>query len=154
MFLAEQIRQQQLTAALESRLDPSSFSAIQNLLLMNKLKAGQEQAKILEQVAAGTGGIGQSTSMATVEKAKKGQGKRGGGTKASAYGPSKPEKKNTVASLLAKSRGSESGAHEAGQPELTIEPIYRRASQGIHHHCTEPSWIFGCSMLISNFFPS
>ena len=39
MFLAEQIRQQQLAAALESRLDSQSFSAMQAALLMNKLKA-------------------------------------------------------------------------------------------------------------------
>ena len=116
VFLAEQIRQQQLTAALESRLNPSSFSAIQTALLMNKLKAG---AGVVPTSVS-------TTSAATVEKTKGrgGRGSRGGGKSANAsHGK---DKKNTVASLLAKSRQDGS----APEPELTIEPIYRRPSAG------------------------
>jgi len=47
VFLAEQIRQQQLAAALESRLDSQSFSAMQAAMLLNKLKAGAETSKLL-----------------------------------------------------------------------------------------------------------
>ena len=108
--MAEQIRQQQLTAALESRLDPSSFSAIQTALLMNKLKAGAAVT------AAST------TSAATVEKSKRGsRGGRGGGKKAAA---AVKDKKNTVASLLAKSRLIPDMGGEP--PELTIEPVGQR----------------------------
>ena len=113
VFLAEQIRQQQLTAALESRLDPSSFSAIQTALLMNKLKAGAAVT------AAST-----TTSAATVEKSKRGsRGGRGGGGKKAAAAAVK-DKKNTVASLLAKSRLIPDMGGEP--PELTIEPVGQR----------------------------
>ena len=51
-MLAEQIRQQQLAAALESRLDSQSFSAMQAALLMNKLKSGSTTADTSTLLAA------------------------------------------------------------------------------------------------------
>ena len=64
VFLAEQIRQQQLAAALESRLDSQSFSAMQAALLMNKLKQGAavaESSKLMAAVAAAAAAASAST---------------------------------------------------------------------------------------------
>lgn len=116
MFLAEQIRQQQLAAALESRLDSQSFSAMQAALLMNKLKAGAavaETSKLL-QLAAGSS----SSQPPSAEKAKKANNKG----RNLAMGDKL--NKNTVASLLAKSREL-AGGDDSEPPELTIEPLFK-----------------------------
>ena len=65
VFLAEQIRQQQLAAALESRLDSQSFSAIQAALLMNKLKAGAAVAETSKLLAAAAAAAAASSNTAS-----------------------------------------------------------------------------------------
>ena len=65
VFLAEQIRQQQLAAALESRLDSQSFSAIQAALLMNKLKAGAAVAEPSKLLAAAAAAAAASSNTAS-----------------------------------------------------------------------------------------
>lgn len=124
VFLAEQIRQQQLAAALESRLDSSSFSAMQAALLMNKLKAGAAAAETSKLLAAAAAVA--SSSSSEKKKANKGGKNLGMGDKLN---------KNTVASLLAKSRelsGAkltpeelENAERSWTSPELTIEPIFK-----------------------------
>ena len=148
-LLAEQIRQQQLAAALESRLDSESFSAMQAALLMNKLKSGGNTADTSTLLAAASA-LGASKHESNVQNKKpKGRG-RGRGRPASKVGDSSSLEmsgsrnlssgdklnKNTVASLLAKSRELSGGAtlsaydleraeNSFSRPELTIEPIYR-----------------------------
>ena len=147
--MAEQIRQQQLAAALESRLDSESFSAMQAALLMNKLKSGGNTADTSTLLAAASA-LGASKHESNVQNKKpKGRG-RGRGRPASKVGDSSSLEmsgsrnlssgdklnKNTVASLLAKSRELSGGAtlsaydleraeNSFSRPELTIEPIYR-----------------------------
>ncbi len=147
VFLAEQIRQQQLAAALESRLSEStgktaaSSSATSELmqaaLLMNRLKEQQEQQQQQSSVlgstetskllaiaaaAAAASGAGSSSDQGVSWKQPKSR-------KAAA-------KKNTVASLLeqAKSGGQfgkltpeelELAERATGNPELTIEPLFK-----------------------------
>ena len=65
VFLAEQIRQQQLAAALESRLDSQSFSAMQAALLMNKLKQGAAVAETSKLLAAAAAAAQASASTAS-----------------------------------------------------------------------------------------
>ena len=75
VFLAEQIRQQQLAAALESRLDSQSFSAIQAALLMNKLKAGAavaETSKLLAAAAAAAAASAGSTTSGSASPSAQG----------------------------------------------------------------------------------
>ena len=145
--MAEQIRQQQLAAALESRLDSESFSAMQAALLMNKLKSGGNTADTSTLLAAASA-LGASKHESSVQN-KKPKG-RGRGRPASKVGDSSSLEisgsrnlssgdklnKNTVASLLAKSRELSGGAtlsaydleraeNSFSRPELTIEPIYR-----------------------------
>ena len=144
VFLAEQIRQQQLAAALESRLDSQSFSAMQAALLMNKLKAGAavaETSKLLAAAAAaaasastagGGGGGGASSSNSTASSTASEKKKA---SKAKNLGMGDKLNKTTVASLLAKSRelaGAkltpeelEQAERSWSQPELTIEPIFK-----------------------------
>ena len=136
MALIEQIRQQQLAAALESRLDSQSFSAMQAAMLMNKLKAA-ETSKILAAAASAASG---TTSQSHSEKKRASNNT----TKSKNLAMGDKLNKNTVASLLAKSRelaaaastGSPAGAkltpeelekaeRSWSQPELTIEPIFR-----------------------------
>ena len=66
VFLAEQIRQQQLAAALESRLESQSFSAMQAAMLINKLKAGAETTKLFAAAAAAAAGATPTTTSSTV----------------------------------------------------------------------------------------
>jgi hypothetical protein len=66
VFLAEQIRQQQLAAALESRLETQSFSAMQAAMLMNKLKAGAETTKLLAAAAAAAASATPTSTSSTV----------------------------------------------------------------------------------------
>ena len=136
VFLAEQIRQQQLAAALESRLDSQSFSAMQAALLMNKLKAGAavaETSKLLAAAAAAAASAsGASTSNATPSNTASEKKKA---SKAKNLGMGDKLNKTTVASLLAKSRelaGAkltpeelEQAERSWSQPELTIEPIFK-----------------------------
>ena len=114
--MAEQIRQQQLAAALESRLDSQSFSAMQAALLMNKLKAGAAMA------ASAETSLTAATSNKPAEKKKSSKASTSMGDKLN---------KNTVASLLAKSRELTSDDLEQAEqtwnrPELTIEPLFRK----------------------------
>ena len=129
--MAEQIRQQQLAAALESRLDSQSFSAMQAALLMNKLKAGAETSKLLAAASSN------STVSVLRNERPKGRGKKQAQAQAQAQalaeaGVSTDKlNKDTVASLLAKSREQLSfSSHQNGddkfpKPELTIEPIFK-----------------------------
>ena len=154
MALIEQIRQQQLAAALESRLDSQSFSAMQAAMLMNKLKAA-ETSKLLAAASSNTTGSTASTAAfnSSLGKGQNSDKKNRGGSSNNS-GKSKnlamgdKLNKNTVASLLAKSRelaASAGGLPVAAsssakltpeelekaerswssQPELTIEPIFR-----------------------------
>ena len=119
-FLAEQIRQQQLAAALESRLAFSATdsataqmnSAVQAALLMNKLKSAgtgitaSETTRLLAIAAAAA----QQQQQPTSSKGRK-------------------SKKSTVASML-KERSKLTPeelerAELSVHPELTIEPIFR-----------------------------
>ena len=115
VFLAEQIRQQQLAAALESRLDSQSFSAMQAALLMNKLKAmgstGQGAASSMASAAAAAAA---SAAMATSDN---------GSSSKKRKSKSMADKlsKNTVANLLAASRTADPDE----PPELTIQPIFK-----------------------------
>ena len=116
--MAEQIRQQQLAAALESRLDSQSFSAMQAALLMNKLKAGAAMA-----ASAETSLTAAATSNKPAERKKS--------SKAASTSMGDKLNKNTVASLLAKSRELTSEDLEQAEqtwnrPELTIEPLFRK----------------------------
>ena len=127
--MAEQIRQQQLAAALESRLDSQSFSAMQAALLMNKLKAGAETSKLLAAASSN------STVSVLRNERPKGRGKKQAQAQAQAQAEagvsSDKLNKDTVASLLAKSREQLSySLHQNGddkfpKPELTIEPIFK-----------------------------
>ena len=98
--MAEQIRQQQLAAALESRLDSQSFSAMQAALLMNKLKAGAETSKLLAAASSN------STVSVLRNERPKGRGKKQAQAQAQAQAEagvsSDKLNKDTVASLLAK----------------------------------------------------
>ena len=125
VFLAEQIRQQQLAAALESRLDTQSFNAMQTALLMNKLKTGAALAETSKLLAAAAAS---SNSPSSAEKPKgRGRGRGSRGSKGSASSPyQQSSDKNTVASMLAKSREHADGG--LAHPELTIEPIYSSSS--------------------------
>ena len=114
VFLAEQIRQQQLAAALESRLDSQSFSAMQAALLMNKLKAmgstGQGAASSMASAAAAAAA---SAAMATSDN--------GSSKKRKSKSMADKLSKNTVANLLAASRTADPDE----PPELTIQPIFK-----------------------------
>ena len=153
-MLAEQIRQQQLAAALESRLDSQSFSAMQAALLMNKLKSGSTTAdtSTLLAAAAAISATSKDEMKVNVQiqgKKSKGRG-RGRGrpttkakieesidiTDSQNIRSGDKLNKNTVASLLAKSRELSGGAtltayeleraeNSFSRPELTIEPIFR-----------------------------
>ena len=154
MFLAEQIRQQQLAAALESRLDSQSFSAMQAALLMNKLKSGTSAADTSTLLAAAAAVSATSKEKTKASTQAQGQKPRGRGrargrpaskiknsasvTIADSQNIRSGDKlnKNTVASLLAKSRELSGGAtltayeleqveNSFSRPELTIEPIFR-----------------------------
>ena len=131
--MAEQIRQQQLAAALESRLDAQSFNAMQTAMLMNKLTKGAAVADttklLLEAAAASEQKQNNSKSKTKAGKGKTAKNNFGlGGDKLN---------RNTVASLLAKSRELSCGTNltpeeleqaersALQQPELTIEPIFR-----------------------------
>ena len=126
VFLAEQIRQQQLAAALESRLDSQSFSAMQAALLMNKLKAMGSTAAAASAASA--------ASFATSDSSGSGGNKKQSRKKNSAAAGMDSSKlsKNTVANLLAASRFATGGASSQNnesdsesKPELTIEPIFK-----------------------------
>ena len=124
VFLAEQIRQQQLAAALESRLDSQSFSAMQAALLMNKLKAAG---------AAGMAGVDTSSLASGVMSMSSSEKKKASKASSSSHlAMGDKLNKNTVASLLAKSRQQQLTSDELEQaerawnrPELTIEPLFR-----------------------------
>ena len=149
-MLAEQIRQQQLAAALESRLDSQSFSAMQAALLMNKLKSGSTTAdtSTLLAAAAAVSATSKDEMKVNVQiqgKKSKGRGRgRGRPTTKAKIAESiditdsqnirsgDKLNKNTVASLLAKSRELSGGAtltayeleraeNSFSRPELTIE---------------------------------
>ena len=126
VFLAEQIRQQQLAAALESRLDSQSFSAMQAALLMNKLKAMGSTAAAASAASA--------ASFATSDSSGSGGNKKQSRKKNSAAVGMDSSKlsKNTVANLLAASRFATGGgtsqhneSDSESKPELTIEPIFK-----------------------------
>ena len=68
--MAEQIRQQQLAAALESRLDSQSFSAMQAALLMNKLKSGGTAADTSSLLAAAVSNQSQKNTNSSKPKAR------------------------------------------------------------------------------------
>ena len=111
-----------MAAALESRLDSQSFSAMQAALLMNKLKAGAAMAAAETSTASGL--------VASAEK-----------KKASKASMGDKLNKNTVASLLAKSRQQQLTSDELEQaekawsrPELTIEPLFRGQNQRYNRH--------------------
>jgi len=111
VFLAEQIRQQQLASELQNHLQSSSsLTAMQALLNMGKLNSN------------GNLSIESSRKQNDSRSASKNLG-RGNVT-------TKP-KKNTVASLLAQTRGVPTNERLSdnslanSHPELTIEPIYR-----------------------------
>lgn len=153
-MLAEQIRQQQLAAALESRLDSQSFTAMQAALLMNKFKSGNTTADTSTLLAAAAALSEASKDEMNVNVQM--QGKKSKGRGRTRGRPSSKTKvaadvditdsqnirsgdkltKNTVASLLAKSRELSGGAtltayelerveNSFSRPELTIEPIFR-----------------------------
>jgi hypothetical protein len=153
-LLAEQIRQQQLAAALESRLDSQSFTAMQAALLMNKFKSGNTTADTSTLLAAAAALSEASKDEMNVNVQM--QGKKSKGRGRTRGRPSSKTKvaadvditdsqnirsgdkltKNTVASLLAKSRELSGGAtltayelerveNSFSRPELTIEPIFR-----------------------------
>ena len=149
VFLAEQIRQQQLAAALESRLSESSAAGgksaasatselMQAALLMNRLKEQQqsssstvlgasETSKLLA-IAAAAAAASSGSSVATPEQWAK-------QTKSSSR--KVPPKKNTVASLLEQAKSGrgqfgkltpeelELAERATGNPELTIEPLFK-----------------------------
>ncbi|XP_059099037.1 bromodomain adjacent to zinc finger domain protein 2B-like [Tigriopus californicus] len=135
VFLAEQIRQQQLAAALESRLTQDRSAASANLmqtLLINKLtEAGtgvtaSETSKLLA-IAAAAAANGSDKSSSSSSSARV-VSKNGRGSKKS------QDKFGTVAALLAASKernrltAEELEAAEKSMnsnPELTIEPIFR-----------------------------
>ena len=156
-MLAEQIRQQQLAAALESRLDSQSFSAMQAALLMNKLKSGNTTAdtSTLLAAAAAVSATSKDEMKVNVQmqgKKSKGRGRGRGRPSAKVKNVASVDitdsqnirtgdklNKNTVASLLAKSRELSGGAtltayeleraeNSFSRPELTIEPIFRSAN--------------------------
>ena len=109
VFLAEQIRQQQLASELQNHLQNSnsSLTAMQALLsLGNSVNVNGDSKR------KGDSKESRSTS--------KNLGR--GNT------PTQP-KKNTVASLLAQVRGDKPGVPSL-HPELTIEPIYKSSSGG------------------------
>lgn len=151
VFLAEQIRQQQLAAALESRLETTqSYSAMQQAaMLMSKLSSGglpDVTAKLVPASATGTADKKTKASpvhhsflkhfssscelkylihvplFQTFTVIAFAQG-RGTGSK----------KSNTVASLLASKKPStkltpeelEKAERFVSHPELTIEPIFK-----------------------------
>ena len=144
VFLAEQIRQQQLAAALESRIKDSgqgasSMDYMQAALLMSKLSdpsgssaaAQTDTSKLLAIAAAAAAKAAQDTGLAASVTPKAGSSKR--------------SKKNTVASMLAASKGANESNRDAynllahsltpeelataeratANPELTIEPIFK-----------------------------
>lgn len=137
VFLAEQIRQQQLAAALESRLTQDRSAASANLmqtLLINKLtEAGtgvtaSETSKLLA-IAAAAAANGSDKSSSSSSSARV-VSKNGRGSKKS----QQDNKFGTVAALLAASKernrltAEELEAAEKSMnsnPELTIEPIFR-----------------------------
>lgn len=127
VFLAEQIRQQQLAAALESRLDSQSFSAMQAALLMNKLKAMGSTAAAASAASAASFATSDSSSSGGNKK----QSRKKNSAAASAGMDSSKLSKNTVANLLAASRFATGGtshhneSNSESKPELTIEPIFR-----------------------------
>lgn len=156
-LLAEQIRQQQLAAALESRLDSQSFSAMQAALLMNKLKTGGGTAdtSTLLAAAAALSDTSKNKNKANAQvqgKKPKGRGRGRGKSGAKIENCASVSilesdniragdklNKNTVASLLAKSRELSGGAtltayelerieNSFSRPELTIEPIFRSSN--------------------------
>merc|ERR1719233_412303 len=113
VFLAEQIRQQQLASELQSHLrSSSSLTAMQALLNMGKLN---------------------SNGNLSVESARKQNDGKGASKNLGRGNVTTKPKKNTVASLLAQTRGVSSGDQLSdsslanSHPELTIEPIYRSA---------------------------
>ena len=142
-----------MAAALESRLDSQSFSAMQAALLMNQLKSGGSKADtstLLAAAAAVSATSKDSQLNLNVEghgKKPKGRG-RGRGKPApklqnsanhDASSSGDKLNKNTVASLLAKSRELSGGAtltayeleraeNSFSRPELTIEPIFRSSN--------------------------
>eukprot|EP00092_Neocalanus_flemingeri_P068100 GFUD01083168.1.p1 GENE.GFUD01083168.1~~GFUD01083168.1.p1 ORF type:complete len:2042 (+),score=445.04 GFUD01083168.1:252-6377(+) len=112
VFLAEQIRQQQLASELQNHLQSSSsLTAMQALLNMGKLNSnGNLSAENLRKQKEGNRGASKNLGRGNVT--------------------TKP-KKNTVASMLAQTRGVPSNDKLSdnslanSHPELTIEPIYR-----------------------------
>ena len=146
VFLAEQIRQQQLAAALESRLDSESFSAMQAALLLNKMKSGATAVDTSSLLAAAASNHSQVDTNSTKPRGRgRPKSRPNANTKSSTsvtisnssqLRTGDKLNKNTVASLLAKSRELSGGAtltsHDLEQaersfsrPELTIEPIFR-----------------------------
>ncbi len=151
VFLAEQIRQQQLAAALESRLSEStgksaaassSTSAaattaelMQAALLMNRLKEQQQQS-VASSSTLDSSETSKLLAIAAAAAAASGGTSVGQATSWSKSSKSKkvPPKKNTVASLLEQAKGGGLGkltpeelmlAEKAtGNPELTIEPLF------------------------------
>ena len=99
---------------------------MQAALLMNKLKTGAAVAETSKLLAAAV-----ASSSGSPDKPKgRGRGRGSRGSKGSASSPyqqqSEKTGKNTVASLLAKSREQIDGG--LSHPELTIEPIYGSSS--------------------------
>ncbi len=134
VFLAEQIRQQQLAAALESRLSESGKSSgtsttdlVQAALLMNRLKEQQQQQ---QQGSSNTLGAAETSKLLAIAAAA-----------AAASNPDHtaawksptttksnrkvPPKKNTVASLLEQAKAGGLGTSTLSNPELTIEPLFK-----------------------------
>merc|ERR1712106_991775 len=114
VFLAEQIRQQQLASELQNHLQSSSsLTAMQALLNMGKLN---------------------SNGNLSAENARKQNESKGASKNLGRGNVTTKPKKNTVASLLAQTRGVPSNDRlsdtslASSHPELTIEPIYRSAT--------------------------
>merc|ERR1712106_1247036 len=114
VFLAEQIRQQQLASELQNHLgggqqSQASLTAMQALLSLGKITSN------------GSTDHGKEVTYPNERSISKNLGR---GI------PTTKPKKNTVASLLAASRGNEShpGILSNTHPELTIEPIYHKKS--------------------------
>ena len=151
VFLAEQIRQQQLAAALESRLSDSSKasgSSAAELMqaAMSKLGGGigggiggigstVDTSKLLAIAAAAAAAASSSQQqMPEASSSSRRRGRKNGSSRKVV------PKKNTVASMLATGRWTGHAAGGAAQltpeelemaeratayPELTIEPIFR-----------------------------
>jgi hypothetical protein len=110
VFLAEQIRQQQLASELQSHLRaPGGLGTMQALLGMGAKAKTNGKADALKGASKNLGRGNQTT---------------------------KP-KKNTVASLLAQTRRDSEQGLASSHPELTIEPIFRSTPSQVRTRTTK-----------------